>query len=167
MITFLKSSKPLISHHNLTSCKLATSLEKQLKNSFDSCLRFYGRWIFIECSLNSNFFVCLIKLITWLNKIASVDQIFFTTFQGKMSKFKICRRFEQFSYFSIFPSPTFEKWKSLKYLRIWAFSTFSPSLFPNLEFWVLRSEAWDKVVIYNFFLGDLQVWCLKPGAQVN
>ena len=107
MITFLKSSKPLISHHNLASCKLATSLEKQLKNSFDSCLRFYGPWIFIECSLNSNFFVCLIKSFSPSYRKCSSDQIFFTTFQEELSNIKIWDSFKLISYFSIFPSPTF------------------------------------------------------------
>ena len=42
-----------------------------------------------------------------LNKICSIDQIFFTTFQYLVRKNRIWPHFESFSNFSISPSPTF------------------------------------------------------------
>ena len=57
------------------------------------CLRFYVRWIFIGFSTIPNFFICLIKPIYLLNKIALVDQILLRIFQGKVSKLKNWLRF--------------------------------------------------------------------------
>ena len=44
------------------------------------------------------------------NKICSIDQIFFMTFQFCGSKIRFCYRFEQFYSFSISSSPIFTGW---------------------------------------------------------
>ena len=80
------------------------------------CLRFYVHWFFIERSPISNFLICLINSIILLNKIPSVDQIFFTTFQGEGSKLNFWYWFRQFSSFSISSSSAF--WiKFLSFLK--------------------------------------------------
>ena len=54
---------------------------------FPMCLRFDV--IFIRFSTNPNFLICLINRISLLNKIVTTHQVFFATFQEKVSKLKI------------------------------------------------------------------------------
>ena len=53
---------------------------------FVGSLRFYVPVKIIAPLANFNFVICLIKSTFSLNKISSVDQVFFTTFQEKVSK---------------------------------------------------------------------------------
>ena len=75
--------------------------------SSQKCLRNYVPGHFIVSSTKLNFLILLIKSIFWLNKIVSVDQVFFTIFPGKVSKTWFWYSFLTFYDFSNNPSPTF------------------------------------------------------------
>ena len=102
----------------------------------EKCLRFYVSCDFIVSSTILNFVILQIKSIFPLNKIVSVDQVFFTIFSGKVSITWFCHIFCTFNDFSNTPSPTFWIMKNetflLNFQNKWSFLQLQSHINPVL-----------------------------------
>ena len=109
-------------------------------------LRFYAPWIFTGFSTNSNFFIRLIKSICLVNKIGWVNQIFFATFQGKVSKLKISYTLCPISIFLIFPSPTLRNVKLRGFFLSNWFMRCKWLMYHNSRFTIKATLAFDQSI---------------------